>query len=133
MSYNNKRLPGTKARDFQRAWSELVPEASFAGMTLADFETALAPFDAAAKDLNDLTVQAAAAKTVLNQEESALRGMLNKVAHSVRADLNHGDDSPLYRAMGYIPRSERASGLTRKDKTTGETAPETAPNEEAAA
>lgn len=48
----------------------------------------------------------------------------------VQADAAHGEDSPLYRAMGYIPLSERASGLTRRNTTDGG---DTAGNEEAAA
>ncbi|MDP4624813.1 MAG: hypothetical protein NWT08_06725 [Akkermansiaceae bacterium] len=31
----------------------------------------------------------------------------------LRSDPAHGEDSPLYRAMGFVPKSERASGLIR--------------------
>ncbi len=36
------------------------------------------------------------------------------IARGVEGHPDHGDDSPLYRAMGFVPFSERRSGLTRK-------------------
>ena len=32
------------------------------------------------------------------------------------ADVNYGDDSALYVSMGYVRKSARTSGLTRKSK-----------------
>jgi hypothetical protein len=37
-------------------------------------------------------------------------------------DPNYGDDSNLYEAMGYIRKSERASGLTKKAKAAAKPA-----------
>ncbi|MGB6220704.1 hypothetical protein [Haloferula sp.] len=51
--------------------------------------------------------------------------------HSLRpfgSDSDYGEDSPLYRAMGFVPKSERSSGLTRR--SADEAGP---PNEETAA
>lgn len=36
----------------------------------------------------------------------------------MRGHAGHGPNSPLYRAIGYVPDSERGSGLTRR--STGE-------------
>ena len=41
-----------------------------------------------------------------------------KVKNVVTGDPSYGDDSPLYGATGFIRKSERASGLTRKAKKT---------------
>jgi hypothetical protein len=37
--------------------------------------------------------------------------------NSVRGTPGFGPDSPLYRALGYVRKSERKSGLTRKGAT----------------
>ena len=39
------------------------------------------------------------------------------VVKAVVADKNYGDDSALYERMGYVRKSVRASGLTRKAQT----------------
>ena len=40
----------------------------------------------------------------------------DKVIKAVVADENYGDDSALYESMGYVRKSVRASGLSRKGK-----------------
>ena len=44
----------------------------------------------------------------------ALNDKRSKVGQGVAGDPAYGNDSPLYGAMGFIRKSERASGLTRK-------------------
>jgi hypothetical protein len=39
------------------------------------------------------------------------------IAKSVRGDVTYGEDSNLYRAMGFVTSSNRKTGLTRKLKT----------------
>lgn len=121
-----RRRPARKAADFHSAWKQLAPDATFGGMTLADFETAMAPLEAALDELRTLTVSRSAALKVRNQEEQALNATLIQVTHGVRSHPDHGEDSPLYRAMGFVPKSERATGLTRRSE-------EPEPDEEAAA
>ncbi|MDQ3773838.1 MAG: hypothetical protein M3461_05490 [Pseudomonadota bacterium] len=36
-----------------------------------------------------------------------------KVVNAVRGDIEYGEDSALYKALGYVPKSERKSGLRR--------------------
>jgi len=49
------------------------------------------------------------------------------VVYGVKGDVTkHGADGSLYKAMGYVPRSERASGLTRKKSTSTGTSGTTA-------
>ena len=35
------------------------------------------------------------------------------VINALRGNPNHGPDSQLYRALGYVPKSKRSSGLSR--------------------
>jgi hypothetical protein len=40
------------------------------------------------------------------------------VVNSVKGDPEEGETSGLYAAMGYVPKNQRRSGLTRKGETT---------------
>jgi len=42
----------------------------------------------------------------------------SKVGLGVAGDPAYGNDSPLYGAMGFVRKSEKKSGLTRKKKPT---------------
>ncbi|MCH7225665.1 hypothetical protein [Haloferula sp. A504] len=117
-----RRRPARKAEDFHSAWKELAPDAAFGGLTLAELETAMGPLEAALDELRTLTVSRSAALKVRNQEEKALNALLIRVAHGVRSHPDHGEDSPLYRAMGFVPKSERATGLTRRSDEENEEA-----------
>ncbi len=48
---------------------------------------------------------------------AALDEKRSKVGQGVAGNANYGDDSPLYGAMGFVRKSERKSGLTKKKKT----------------
>jgi hypothetical protein len=41
---------------------------------------------------------------------------LRNLVKGVQSHPEYGEDSPLYRAMGFVPFSERRSGLTRRAK-----------------
>jgi hypothetical protein len=49
--------------------------------------------------------------------------MRSTCRHFIRADPAHGPDSPLYRSLGFIPKSERKRPVKRKAKASGTTAP----------
>lgn len=42
----------------------------------------------------------------------------SRIGLAVAGDPNYGNDSPLYGAMGFVRKSEKKSGLTRKKKPT---------------
>ena len=102
-------------------WETLAPTAKFAGMTLAEFKTAVQPSQAARDLIVTLDQQM---KAAINARDDADKASLEKVqfvVKSVAGDPAYGEDSALYEAMGYVRKSERKSGLTRKgtdDKTS---------------
>jgi hypothetical protein len=55
----------------------------------------------------------AAAQTERRQLDQDAREVLELVINAVRGNPNHGPNSQLYRALGYVPKSERRSGLSR--------------------
>ncbi len=57
-------------------------------------------------------------RDVRDDKYKALDGQRSKVGQGVAGDPAYGNDSPLYGAMGFVRKSERASGLTRKKKPT---------------
>ena len=48
-----------------------------------------------------------------NEDVSTMK-MCERIKNGVVADPDFGDDSALYEALGYIKKSNRKSGLTRK-------------------
>ncbi len=111
-----RRYPPTAERIgvFIAAWREIAPTASFAGMTLAEFETKTAPLAESTARLLALDAQYAAELKARDEAETAAKEAMRMATHSVRGNPLFGEDSRLYRAMGFVPLSERQSGLTRK-------------------
>ena len=95
-------------------WKEQAPSAVFAGKTLADLETAIAAHTGANLEVDKASKALSAALKTRGDENTALNELLQVIVRGVAGHADYGDNSPLYRAMGFIPRSERASGLTRK-------------------
>ena len=122
-----RRRPGRKAEDIHLVWKEQAPDAVFAGKPLAELETTLAAVQQANEDLKIRDQARSAAVKTRDEKLKSLAVMLRVIVKGVQAHPDHGEDSPLYRAMGFVPFSERNSGLTRR-KTASP-----AENEEAAA
>jgi hypothetical protein len=117
---NRRRRPGRKAQDIRLVWKEQAPEAVFAGKTLADLETAVAALEESSEDLKIKDQARSAAVRTRDEKLGRLSTLLRTVVRGVQGHPQYGEDSPLYRAMGYVPFSERASGLTRRKKAAGD-------------
>jgi hypothetical protein len=96
------------------AWGQVAPASSFAGMTLAQFESEVAPSITERNRVAELEAALAAALGRRAQADINTNEKLKLVVSAVKGDPAHGENSALYRAMGYVPMAERASGLTRK-------------------
>ncbi|MEO5717669.1 MAG: hypothetical protein ABIR29_03755 [Chthoniobacterales bacterium] len=99
------------------AWADLAPDKSFGAMTLEQFKTRVKP----SLDTRDmlLTVKNARidAQTTRLQSDADSLLAVSQVVSGVKADPTEGEDSALYEACGYVPKSKRKSGLSRKAKT----------------
>jgi hypothetical protein len=122
-----RRRPGRKAEDIRLVWKEQAPEAVFAGKPLVDLEAALTALQQSNEDLKIRDQARSAAVRTRDEKLNALSTLMRIVVRGVQGHPDHVENSPLYRAMGFVPFSERGSGLTRR-KMTG-----TAGNEEVAA
>ncbi len=98
------------------AWFEGAPAVDFNGITQAQF---LADITAAAADdaeIGDLEAELKMKREVRDDKYIALNDKRSKVGLGVAGSAAYGNDSPLYGAMGFVRKSDRASGLTRKTK-----------------
>lgn len=99
------------------AWQQLAPGESFGGLTLAEFTK----FVTASRESRALVEEYEAKKTeaIIQREANDELAMEKRqfVVNGVLANPAFGDDSALYKEMGYTTKSERKSGLTRKKPT----------------
>lgn len=98
------------------AWKEGAPKAEFMGVTQEELDGKIKAIEAKEQTLDDIRTQEKMLEDELSDDYGELDDTLIDVGNGVRGDKNYGDDSPLYGAMGYIRKSDRASGLTRKTK-----------------
>jgi hypothetical protein len=105
------------------AWTTLAPAATFAGMTLAQFTAAVKPSVDARTTITGLDEQMTAAITNRDKVDVITEVTIQKVVKAVVGDINYGDDSALYEAMGYVRKSQRQTGLARKSKAAAAKAP----------
>jgi hypothetical protein len=109
-----------ETNDIINAWNTLAPAASFGGMTLTQYKAKVQPtFDTRAA----ITTIETQRTSALDAREDAdkVTGPTNLlVVNAVKGDPAHGEDSDLYEAMGYVRKSARKSGLTRKNNAAPE-------------
>ena len=99
------------------AWISLRKEKSFAGVTFEQFTAKVKP-SLDAREVITKTKQIIKAAAVERDKADALsRRVVQRVVAAVVADETEGDNGELYKEMGYVRRSERASGPRRKTDT----------------
>ena len=96
------------------AWVEGARSVTFNGIDQPTFQAAI---EAAAADdaaIADLEAEIKMKRDIRDDKYKALDQQRSKVGMGVAGSPDYGNDSPLYGAMGFVRKSERASGLTRK-------------------
>ena len=96
------------------SWAEYAKEEIFSGMNLAQFKVLTRTSLTEREQLDTILRDRRAGIARREAADSKTREYIKMVVHSVLANPDHGPNSALYRAMGYITDNERASGLTRK-------------------
>lgn len=107
----------TSINEITDAWEELAPDKSFGGMTLAEFQAKVKPSLDSRKKLSGAKDQRINAQSDRTKNDEASRSALLLVVNAIKGDPTEGEDSALYEACGYVPKSKRKSGLSRKAKT----------------
>lgn len=96
------------------AWSNLRPGKSFSGRSLEQFNAKVQASHDVRAVIANLEAQFEAAYARLEVVDRASMDEIRAVVHGVRGDSEEGEDGELYSAMGYVRRSQRNSGLTRR-------------------
>lgn len=114
MATLNVKMLKEKVSKMLSAWFEGAKGVSFMGISRDD----LAAKEILAESLEN-EINESRAITKMKEDELAnvyleMNNMTVNVRNGVGGDPNYGDDSVLYGAMGFVRKSERRSGLTRK-------------------
>ena len=99
--------------DVVSAWTELAPTALFAGFTLAQFEAKVKPSFDTRTEVSTLETQLKAARQSRRNADIISNDDAFNIVNGVRSAPGFGENSALYKAMGYVPKNDRRSGLVR--------------------
>jgi hypothetical protein len=79
------------------------------------------PGDVARATIARLENELTAAQNQRDDADAAGLLLALRVVNAVKADAEEGEDGELYEAMGYVRKSERRTGLSRKSKAAATT------------
>ncbi len=97
-----------------KAWKELAADKTFGGLTLAQMTALAKPALDAREELAKLDQDYTQWQNRRDDADRAANEAIQKVVKGVVGDPAFGEDCDLYEAMGYIRKSERKNGLTKK-------------------
>lgn len=107
----------TKLQRLLDAWQTHAAGKQFAGMTLAQFTAKMQPSLDARRESVTATNSRRNAALKRGDADTASIDAQQKVINAIKGDPEFGDDSALYQDAGYVPKSQKKSGLSRKAKT----------------
>lgn len=110
---NSTEITSRRER-IRTAWSELAPAETFAGLALNEFVADTADSVTLREEIDATRAKLAGLYLQREQADAETRNTMQLVINSVRGNPAFGEDSALYRAMGFVPKIERDSGLTRR-------------------
>ena len=115
-TYKNPTRIVRKVEEVSTAWERIAPKAEFGGMNLADFKAAVGDSFATRSRAAELEAELSANIARRAAADTATSEKVKLVVNSVKGHPTYGENSDLYRAMGYVTVDDRATGLTRKSK-----------------
>lgn len=100
------------------ALKTLAPDKKFGNKGVAELEAQVEKSLAPRRRIDELDDERTAQIALREEEDEKTLKLLDQIVAGILADDEYGDDSALYEAMGYIRKSQRKSGLTRKKSKT---------------
>jgi hypothetical protein len=94
-----------QAARIRQAWANLDKTDTYGGISLAEFETAIAELDSATELIARLEDQLAGARDTQRSRKAALWAMVKRARYGAKAQ--YGDDSEAFGRFGGIRISER--------------------------
>jgi hypothetical protein len=112
-----KTSPGEVERKVDQAvdaWERQCPQQSFGEVTLEQHKEALKDYYEVKAKFAAIDAQWDAIRLQRNAAYQRALDNTKRLVSSVKGHPKYGENSSLYSAMGYVPASERSSGLTRR-------------------
>ena len=110
---NNPKETNDFINDVAKAWEEVAKDESFADMTLAQFKAKVKPSLDYRAEIETLERQLTAARRNRDLVDEASNTECQLVVNGIKSHRDYGENSALYKTMGYVPKDERRSGLVR--------------------
>ena len=107
----------------QRALSALrdgAPTKKFNNKGLAELEVQAEKSMAPRRRLDEIANEETEQIALRDSEDIKTLKMIDQIVSGIKGDDEFGDDSALYEMFGFIRRSQRKSGLTRKKSNSEE-------------
>jgi hypothetical protein len=115
-----KKNPKKNEKILVRALAALrnkAPDIKFKGIGLTEFSAQTDRCFGSRRRLEDLGSATNTELAVRESEDETALAMLDDIIDGVIGHVDFGDDSVLYEELGFIRKSQRKSGLTRKRKS----------------
>ena len=112
---------------FLHAWAKLRPGKTLAGLTLEQCTALIQPCRDVRSEIAEAELRLQSANARRATVDPEFEKVLQRVTNAVKADPEEGDDGDLYEAMGFVRRSVRSTGLTRRRKEQESAAVDAAP------
>jgi hypothetical protein len=116
MSKYTDAVVSQRRAQFLSSWQEFAPGVTIAGFTLAQFEEESMPPLDARKEMADVKTKLKGLKLKRDKADEALTKLLVLIAHGIRGNELFGEDCEFYRSLGFVPKSERKTGMSRRNK-----------------
>jgi len=107
-----------RREQFVSSWRQHAPDETFANRSLAQFEAETAAATEVRERIKAAQTQLAGLIGERKNADLAMNDLMILIAHAVRGNPEYGENSPLYRALGFVPKNERKSGLKRNTPAT---------------
>jgi hypothetical protein len=113
---NNNKINERISRLLE-VWTSQAPDEEFGGYSIESFKAATLPSLDARKELRELRARIRAVVGRRMSSDRETRRILRRVLNAIRSSEKFGDDSEFYRALGFVPWSERRTGPALSNKT----------------
>jgi len=119
MPSNPKKIE-IKMKQVLNALKTIAPDKKFGNKGVGELEPQVENSLAPRRRLEEIADEEIEQQTLRESEDIKTMKMIESIVAGIVADDDFGPDSALYEACGYVRKSERKSGLTRKKKTPTE-------------
>jgi hypothetical protein len=122
MAKANTKVVLQRRDKFLTAWREHAPDATFATTSLVEFEAQTTNLDLLIQQMKG--AQSKLDGLMLDRDKAVqeLNETMLLIAHGIRGTPQYGEDCSLHRALGFVPKSERRTGLKRNTQSPPEDA-----------